>query len=84
MQTYKHLTEPSCGGLGIDYIPTLSIKERQLGLIGDVITDKEVLQLLVFADLKSKSRFEGVKESIAIRRQNSQIGGWLYGPVTPQ
>ena len=68
MQTYKHVTAPSCGGLGIDCISTLSIKERQLRLIGDVTTDKEAQQLLVFADLKSKSRLKEAKESIAIRR----------------
>lgn len=81
MQTYKHVTEPSCGGLGIDYIPTLSIKERQLGLIGDVITDEEVLQILVFADLKSKSHFGGREYCYSqVKLSNRGLVVWTCNP----
>ena len=68
MITYKHYAGPSYGGLGVEKQPYLPIREREKGLKGEIIIEEEMIQLLVFADLKSKSRFKGAKDGITIRQ----------------
>lgn len=67
MITYKHFAGPTYGGLDVEKTHYLPIKERQKGLKGEVITEEQMIRLLVVADLKSKSRFKGAKDGITIR-----------------
>ena len=90
MITYKHYVGPSYGGLGVgddqssleeqplvrtQCVPYYPIREREKGVRGEVISEEEMIRLLVFADLKAsvrpdgrtKSRFKGAKDGITIR-----------------
>ena len=64
---YIHVAGPCYGGLGVEPIPSLPIKERQKALIGEVITEEDALNLLVSRDAQNQQRFKGVRECIAIR-----------------
>ena len=67
MITYKHFAGPNYGGLDVEKIHNLPIKERQKGLKGEVITEEQMIRLLFVADLKSQSRFKDAKDGITIR-----------------
>lgn len=64
---YVHYAGPSYGGLDVIELPYLPIREREKGLKGQVISEADAIQLLVYSDLKSKSRFIGAKDSTTIR-----------------
>ena len=67
MIKYKHYCGPTYGGLFVEEQPYFPIREREKGYKGEIISQDEALDILVRADLKSKSRFKGAKECITIR-----------------
>ncbi len=67
MIKYKHYCGPFYGGLFVEEQPYLPIREREKGYKGEVIFQDEALDLLVTADLTTKSRFKGAKDGITIR-----------------
>ena len=67
MIKYKHFAGPSYGGLFVEEQSYYPIRERVKGCKGEVISQDEALDLLVAADLKTKSRFKGVSEAVTIR-----------------
>ena len=66
---YTHFAGPRKGGLDVDYdyTPYYPIRERDKAIRGEVISQRDAIQLLTFADLKSKRRFKGANEGIPIR-----------------
>ena len=67
MIKYKHYCGPSYGGLFVEEQPYFPIREREKGCKGEVISQDEALDILVTADLTTKSRFKGVLEAVTIR-----------------
>lgn len=64
---YVHVAGPSYGGLGVDKFPQLPIRDRENGTLGEIVSEKEMLELLVGRHFGYKQRFKGCTEPMVLR-----------------